>query len=130
MTRNLTPTERLDAISMDAMCIGCGLCEALAGPDVVKMTVGQAEAYRPKVVGPLSHEVVDQIYTACPSKTLAGLPTDELNASTQHDEIWGAYQLMVEAYASNPSVRFKASTGGVLTAIGQYLAESRVRGAD
>lgn len=120
----ITPTERLNRISEDAMCIGCGLCQSVAGPDVVRMELVESGTERPVVYGDLTHETVDRILDVCPGTRVEGLPESEINDDTQHDLVWGPYQQMVLAYASDPDVRYQGSTGGVLSALGLYLVES------
>ncbi|MDG1415890.1 MAG: hypothetical protein P8R39_11095, partial [Alphaproteobacteria bacterium] len=46
-----TPEDRLYRIVEEGMCIGCGLCESLAGPESVKMQVVDSGFERPLVVG-------------------------------------------------------------------------------
>ena len=40
------------------------------------------------------------------------------------DDIWGPYYDLVMAWSGEPHVRFQASTGGVLSAIGRYILSS------
>ena len=47
-----------------------------------------------------------------------------VDEQTTIDPVWGATQRIVLAWAADPQVRFRASTGGVLTALGLYLIES------
>ncbi len=120
----VTPAERLYRIVEDGMCIGCGLCQSVAGPERVRMSTVESGYERPVVVGALDHETVDRIYDACPGTRLEGLPERLVDSGTRHDLLWGAYRRMALAYAGDPEVRFKGSTGGVLTALGQYLVTS------
>lgn len=120
----MTPVERLNRISEDAMCIGCGLCQSVAGADVVRMEIAANGYERPHVQGGLTHETVDRIMDLCPGTRVEGLPEAELNGSTQTDLVWGAYQDMVLGHAADPEVRHRGSTGGVLTALGMYLVDS------
>ncbi len=106
------------------MCIGCGLCQAVAGPDRLHMKKVENGYERPVLVGELDHDTVDRIYATCPGTRLDGLPPRLHSAETKTDLVWGPYRRMVTAYASDPEVRFRGATGGVLTAIGQYLVES------
>ena len=124
MIQPVTPQQRLDRISEDGMCIGCGLCESIAGPDVVRMEVVENGYERPVVCGGLSHETVDRIMDLCPGTRVEGMPIALLDEKTQHDLVWGAYQSMVLGHASAPQVRHQGSTGGVLTALGQFLVET------
>ena len=120
----MTPVQRLDRISEDAMCIGCGLCQSLVGEDVLRMEVVQNGDERPVVHGALTNEMVDAIEDVCPGKRVEGLPLAEVNASTKHDLVWGPYQSMHLAHAADPEVRHIGATGGVLSALALYLVDS------
>jgi coenzyme F420 hydrogenase subunit beta len=125
MSAAMTPAERLNRISEDAMCIGCGLCQSVAGPATVRMEIVENGYERPVVQGEeLTHEMVDRILDVCPGTRVEGLPEGEVNESTQSDLIWGAYQNMVLGHAKDPEVRHRGSTGGVLTALGMYVVDS------
>ena len=117
-------TDRLYRIVEEGLCVGCGLCESLAGRAVVQMRTAANNYERPHVVGPLSEEVVDQIYDTCPGLRQDSLPQWLVPANATVDAIWGPYVSMVSAHAADESVRIKAASGGVLTALGMYLVEA------
>ena len=120
----MTPGERLYAIAEQGLCIGCGICQSIAGTDtidVVKTTTGYQ---RPVVIGDLTDTVVDTIYDVCPGTRVDGLPAGLVDEQTNIDLVWGPWRRIVRAWAADPEVRFEGSTGGVLTALGQYLPES------
>ncbi len=57
---------------------------------------------------------------ACP-----GVIASARNHPTPHsDDVWGRYRTMTMAWAADDAVRHRASTGGVLTALGQYALRS------
>ncbi len=120
----MTPADRLYRIVEDGMCIGCGLCQAVAGADRVRVQPVASGYERPVVVGDIDHATVDRIYDICPGTRVDGLPADLVNVATRVDKIWGPYRRLSLAFASDPDVRFKAATGGVLTALAQYLLTS------
>lgn len=120
----MSPADRLNAIVEQGLCIGCGLCQVMAGAEtlgVVKTTEG---SLRPVVHGDLSHETVDTIYDVCPGTRVDGLHPNLVDDQTVIDPVWGPWQAIVTAWAADPEVRFEGSTGGVLTALGQYLLRS------
>lgn len=125
MSAEATPAERLYAIVEQGLCIGCGLCESVAGPDRVQVrrTVGGFE--QPVVVGELEHATVDRIYDVCPGTRIEGLPEALLEEDTHVDNVWGPWRRMVRGWAADDEVRYEGSTGGVMTALGIYLLESR-----
>jgi len=120
-----TPAERLNRISEDGLCIGCGLCQSVAGPDKVQIVTTSEGALRPVPTDALDHGAVDAIYATCPGTRVEGLPEDGLDSNTLHDPVWGPYQAIVRAWAADPEVRFKAAAGGVLTALSQYMIETK-----
>ena len=68
-----SPTERLNAIVEQGLCIGCGLCEALAPQSItVRKTTTGFEM--PVVIGELHDTTVDLIYDVCPGTRVEGLP--------------------------------------------------------
>ncbi len=119
-----TPAERLNRIVDEGMCIGCGICEPIAGPGVVRVGVDDDGAERPYVVGELSEAAIDAIEAACPGLRVEGLPLDLVAPGTSVDPVWGPYLSISLAWAADPEVRFRAATGGVLTAMAQYLLDS------
>jgi coenzyme F420 hydrogenase subunit beta len=118
-----TPADRLNLISQQGLCIGCGVCEAIAGPERVRCTITPNGYERPVIVGDLDHATVEAVYRVCPGVTVTGLP-DEAAAGATIDPVWGPWRRIVMAWAGDPAVRFRGSTGGVLTALGMYLLDS------
>ena len=125
MSDNQTPTERLYAIVEQGLCTGCGLCQSVAGKDRVRVTKTLNGYETPVVVGELDHETVDRIYAVCPGIHVEGLPERLLEPDTRQDNVWGPWRRMVRAWAGDPEVRVEGSTGGVLTALGLYLLDSK-----
>ncbi|MEM7424812.1 MAG: Coenzyme F420 hydrogenase/dehydrogenase, beta subunit C-terminal domain [Pseudomonadota bacterium] len=119
-----TPQERLYKIVQDGLCIGCGVCEAVAGPDKVKAVRVSNGHIRPVASDELDHETVDRILDICPASRIDGLPERLIDDNTRTDLVWGPYRRIVLSHAGDPEVRFEGSTAGVLTALGMYLLES------
>lgn len=123
-TDRTTPADRLYRICEEGLCIGCGLCAGISTADALQMVTTPEGTLRP-IAGPaLDHDTVDRVYRICPGTRLEGLPAHATNERTEVDAVWGPYQRIVEAHASDPEVRFKAATGGVLTALALFLLES------
>jgi coenzyme F420 hydrogenase subunit beta len=120
-----SPAERLYAIVEQGLCIGCGLCQAVAGPDKVKVVKTTGGYLQPVVAGALDHETVDRIYDVCPGTRIEGLPARLIDGETKTDNVWGPWRRMVRAWAGDPVQRFEGSTGGVLTALAGYLLASK-----
>jgi len=125
MSKKQTPDERLYAIVEQGLCIGCGLCQSLAGRDLVRVTKTRRGFLQPVVEGELDHDTVDRIYAACPGTRVEGLPERLIEPDTRQDNVWGPWLRIVRAWAGEPEVRFEGSTGGVLTALAIYLLNSK-----
>ena len=121
----MNATDRFYRIVEDGLCIGCGLCQSLAGSGTIRMSVTPEQTQRPVVCGELSDAMVDRIYDVCPGTRIEGLPEALVDGNTRADLVWGHYQQLTRAYAADPEVRHRGATGGVMTALGQYLLSSQ-----
>ena len=119
-----TASQRLLRIAEEGLCLGCGLCESLAGADTVKMQVSPLNYLRPYVVGDLDDETVDTIYDVCPGLRQDTLPPELVADDTTIDPVWGPYREMYSAHAADEPTRVKAASGGVLTALCKFLIDS------
>ena len=120
----MSPETRLMRIVDDGLCIGCGLCQSVAGPDRIRVDITPEGELRPRAMSALDDAIVDRIYAVCPGTRVEGLPP-ELQAEAPHtDPLWGPWHQLVLGWASDPVVRHEGSTAGVLTALGQYLLQS------
>ena len=125
MNSTQSPTERLNAIVEQGLCIGCGLCQSVAGEDRIQVCKTKTGFEQPIVVGDLDHEIVDRIYEVCPGTRIEGLPERLVEVDTHIDNVWGPWRRMVHAWAADDGIRFEGSTGGVMTALGIYLLQSK-----
>ena len=101
------------------LCIGCGLCEAVTGGRV-EMRMASVGAYRPSPVDGFERDEEQQILAACPG--VVARPRQQPGWAV--DPIWGAHGAIRYAWAGDPEIRFGASAGGVLTALGVHLVKS------
>lgn len=85
MTDN--PADRLYRIVEQGLCIGCGLCQAIAGPDRIRVMKTESGYEHPVVTGEIDHALVDRIYDTCPGTRIEGLPEREIAADTKLDNV-------------------------------------------
>ncbi len=121
----MTPAQRLNRISEEGLCIGCGLCEAIAGKDAIQIARTPEGALRPIPQAGLDHAAVDQIYLTCPGTRMEGLPDRLLDTETKTDLVWGPIHRIAVGHASEEKVRFQGATGGVLSALALYLLQEK-----
>ena len=120
----MTPANRLQTIIDDGLCLGCGLCSAVAGPQALMFGRDTDGEPRPFAGPALDDATMDLVYDICPGFNLEGLPPDIAGAAPHQDLVWGPHMRMVQAHAGNPDQRHRAATGGVLTALACHLLES------
>lgn len=114
-----SPRSIAEVVAND-LCIGCGLCEAVTDGRVT-MTMTAAGSLRPSPVAAITTEEDRVLTAACPG-VVAPVRVD--GGEPKLDPVWGAHRSMVMAWAGEPDVRFRAATGGVLTALGRQLVAS------
>lgn len=94
------------------MCLGCGACAYICPDERVKLRDFLEEGIRPVVeMGDCSG--CSACVEVCPA----------VRSDFPSEEAWGPILEMWEGHASDSEIRFKGSSGGVLTAIGAYCIE-------
>jgi coenzyme F420 hydrogenase subunit beta len=114
----------LAAIVEGGLCIGCGLCRSVAGADEIDIVLTPEGRERPVARRTLSLTTLERINAICPGTRVEGAATADAGRARKHDVVWGSAEQLAVGYAADPEVRFRASTGGVLTALGQFMLAS------
>ena len=118
----------LEEIVEGGLCIGCGLCQAIAGADKIQIVLTPEGRERPVARTGLNTAILERINAICPGTRVEGARAESQSAQTMHDVVWGSAEQLAIGYAGDPDVRYRASTGGVLTALGRFLlASGRVK---
>src|SRR5215467_8350335 len=104
------------------LCVGCGACSYASDGDV-RMVHVASEGYRP-VFGSGSRRSADPM-EICPGYQINGdLKIGRSTKQTEAEHEFGATLEIWEGWASDPDVRFKASSGGMLSALAIYCLEA------
>jgi coenzyme F420 hydrogenase subunit beta len=111
----------VEEIVENGLCIGCGLCRSIAGSDRINIVLTPEGRERPVVAAPLDAPTLERINAVCPGTRVEGAAPESCSPDAQHDVIWGQAEKLAIGYAGDPTVRYQASTGGILTALAQYL---------
>ena len=118
----------LEEIVEGGLCIGCGLCRSLAGPRRIRLVLTPEGRERPVAQEVLDAATLARINAVCPGTRVEGARAGDQTAQATHDVVWGPAEHLAIGYASDPKVRHRGSTGGLLTALGQFLlASGRVK---
>jgi coenzyme F420 hydrogenase subunit beta len=115
----------LSDITDNGLCIGCGLCQNVAGKENISITMTEKGRLEPKANKPLKEENFNNIKKVCPGVIVEGLPEEEVNQNSKHDLIWGNYQSLFYAWSTDEKIRFQSSTGGLLNGLSLYLLETK-----
>lgn len=94
-------------------CTGCGLCHSVLG---VPFEEDEKNFLRPVLKG--KQETIQRLETVC--------PFGSNGVSEYTGSVWGYYESVYRGYSSNEDIRFKASSGGVITALCAYLLDKHI----
>lgn len=108
-----------DVVSSD-LCTGCGLCSSIYS-DKVQMNY-KGSFNRPKQSTPLSERESIDFKKICPGIYQSII---DFNAPYHHD-VWGQYCYSGKGNSLDHEIRYKASSGGVLSQTAIYLLENNV----
>lgn len=111
----------LDEIVGNGLCMGCGICRSVLGPDVLTHSDEEDGLERPREVRPMSDTEIQTLNAICPGINVS-FPETEADAT--HDAMWGNIIRITQGYSSDPDIRFRAATGGALTALAIHILQS------
>ena len=107
------------------LCVGCGLCQAICGPDKVRFVMTPEGRERPVETGRISEEEWQTLSRTCPGMHSTGASDATQREAAGIDPVWGPYQDLHLGHATDRDIRFRAASGGVLTALGKHLLDTR-----
>jgi coenzyme F420 hydrogenase subunit beta len=116
---------QVNEIVEGGLCMGCGLCQSVVGADRLAMQMTPEGRLRPLQNGAINDASLEAINTVCPGIHVVGADQERLLPNTPTDLIWGPAARLAIGHASDPQVRHQGSTGGVLTALAQFLLASK-----
>ena len=114
----------LQTIVEQGLCVGCGLCQSIAGDGRVRLHMVGECGERPQSLAPLDEGTSRAINDACPGIHCEGVGTGTGDPAIEVHTLWGPTLSMATGHATDPQVRFHASSGGALSALGRYLLDS------
>jgi len=121
----MSKINNLNDIVKNGLCIGCGLCQSIAGEHHISINMSKKGRLEPKELKPLKKEIFEKIKKTCPGVIVEGLPEKEINKETKKDLIWGNYLSIFYAWSADKQIRYQSSTGGLLNGLSLFLLESK-----
>ena len=122
----------IEDIVRSGSCAGCGLClsiDAQQPRPQLEMRKTRSGHFRPRFrsdrdSSPAEREALSaRVRAVCPGVELPA-PAAPAMPPPLTSTVWGDAFSLCEGYASDPIVRHRAATGGVLTVVTQHLVES------
>ena len=111
----------IDRVLRGELCTGCGLCASVAGA-AVEMEVVAPGYNRPRQTAPITEQAENVIAEACPGAVVA-----EWDSKPNVHPYWGPWRQVLTGHATDETVRYEGSSGGVLSALlGHALATGLV----
>ena len=121
----MTSINNLNDIVNNGLCIGCGLCQCIAGKENIEVSMTAKGRLEPKEISKINPEVFKKIVNVCPGTIVEGLPKEEVTSNAEHNLVWGYYLSLYYSWSTNKKIRFESSTGGLLNGLSIYLLESK-----
>ena len=121
----MSAASQLHKIVEDGLCLGCGLCAAIA-PNAIEIAQGDDGDLRPFANDDFHDDQMAMVAQICPSMRIEGLPPEQGKAAPHQDVIWGPYVEMSLGYAVDKDIRHQASTAGILTMLAIHLLEANL----
>jgi coenzyme F420 hydrogenase subunit beta len=118
------PPFSVQSIVDAGLCMGCGLCQSIAGADRVRLRMNGEAGERPAVLAPLDETTLSLINEVCPGVHCAGVAAVDGCPEIEIDPLWGPTVWMATGHATDEEIRFHASSGGALSALGKFLLDS------
>ncbi|WND03276.1 Coenzyme F420 hydrogenase/dehydrogenase, beta subunit C-terminal domain [Temperatibacter marinus] len=112
--------QKIEDVAAKRLCTGCGNC-AFASLGKIKMVESKDENRRPKTVLPLNQEELEKVQHYCPA---LNYEAKSLPATTFLEKAWGPVLEVWEGYATDPVIRFQASSGGAITALSFFMMDT------
>lgn len=117
--------KTLKEIVEHGLCIGCGLCQSIAGADRVQMSMVEPPGrLRPRILEPLDAETDARILAACPGVTIDEPLQSSRHAGTKLDVVFGPWINVWRGHAADEHVHHVAASGGALSALAIHLLET------
>jgi len=102
--------NQLSDIVDNGLCIGCGLCQSIAGKDKIEVSMTSKGRLEPKEISKITPEIFEKIRNVCPGTIVEGLPKENVDQNAKHNLVWGYYLSLCYTWSTDKKIRFESST--------------------
>ncbi len=103
------------------LCIGCGACYSACTKGAVSLVNVESIGIRPKFDSQCA--TCTKCLTICPGYSVDGNSLTGAEKQSEFDHEFGRALEIWEGFASDPEIRYHASSGGILSALALYCLE-------
>lgn len=119
----MNPQHPIETVIRRRLCAGCGACAHIGRQQGVIMLDIPSVGRRPVGVESLPPDLKDELIAACPGARVTAPPWEH---GPDPDEVLiGPTKQIWEGWASDPELRWAASSGGVVSALATWALEAR-----
>jgi len=79
----MATAKKLSDIVDNGLCIGCGLCQSIAGKDKIEVLMSSKGRLEPKEITKITPETFNKILNVCPGVIVEGLPKEQVDEKTR-----------------------------------------------
>lgn len=106
------------------LCMGCGTCAA-ARPDIVRMVDTVAHGRRPVIASDAAPAAGRELARVCPGRAIDARSPAEGRERDYAHAAWGPVLEVWEGHATDPALRFRGSSGGVVSALALFCVDEK-----
>lgn len=106
------PEKRAETISEiveNGLCVGCGLVQAISGPDAIRFVMTPEGRERPLQTQEIAADDWQVIARTCPGMRVTGASEGVHQGAADTDPVRGPYQGLHLGYATDHDIRFRAA---------------------
>ena len=104
--------NQLSDIVDNGLCIGCGLCQSIAGKDKIEVSMTSKGRFEPKETSKITPEIFEKIRNVCPGTIVEGLPNENVDQSAKHNLVWGYYLSLCYTWSTDIKLDLKVQQAG------------------
>lgn len=116
--------DTIQKVVSNHLCMGCGTCAA-ARPDIVRMVDTAAHGRRPLIATDATPAAGRELARVCPGRAIDARPPAPGGRRDYSHAAWGPVLEVWEGHAMDPELRFRGSSGGVVSALALFCIEQK-----